>query len=92
MKLLTRYKSGDVIGKKVALQKNHSQRFAKVFRKVTGNKQLVPYSLRHTGKHLSDTKGVGYLYVLESMCGWNAGNKQAKDNCGKAGIFTRPYI
>jgi integrase len=92
LKLLTQYKSGYVVGEKVALQQNHSQRFAKVLREVTGNEELVPYSCRHTGKHLADTKGVGHLDVLETMFGWNSGQKQAKDNYGNAGIFTKPYI
>jgi len=92
LKLLTLNNTGYVVGEKVALQQNHSQKFAKVLREVTGNDQLIPYSCRHTGKHLADTKGIGHDDVLESMFGWSAGKRQAKDNYGKAGIYSPTYI
>ncbi|HAK50785.1 MAG TPA: hypothetical protein DCM54_02615 [Gammaproteobacteria bacterium] len=92
LKLLTLNNAGYVVGEKVALQQNHSQKFAKVLREVTGNDQLIPYSCRYTGKHLADTKGIGHDDVLESMFGWRARKKQAKDNYGKAGIYSPTYI
>jgi hypothetical protein len=92
LELLTQYKEGYVVGDKVAHQQNHSAKFASVLRKVTGNNELVPYSCRHTGKFLADTKGVGHKDVTETMFGWTGNKREAKDNYGKAGIFSKPYI
>jgi hypothetical protein len=52
----------------------------------------VPYSCRHTGKFLANTKGVGHKDVMETMFGWTGSKREAKDNYGKAGIFSKPYI
>ena len=90
--LLTKYKEGYVVGEKAANQQNHSGKFSDVLRKVTGNSQLVPYSCRHTGKFLANTKGVGHKDVMETMFGWTGNKREAKDNYGKAGIFSKPYI
>jgi hypothetical protein len=92
LELLNKYKEGYVVGDIVAHQQNHSQKFASVLRKVTGNPKLVPYSCRHTGKFLANTKGVGHLDVMECMFGWSGNKREAKDNYGKAGIFSKPYI
>ena len=92
LELLTKYKEGYVVGDIVAHQQNHSGKFASVLRKVTGNPKLVPYSCRHTGKFLADTKGVGHKDVTETMFGWTGNKREAKDNYGKAGIFSKPYI
>tara|TARA_B110000003_G_C16586196_1_gene509962 strand:- start:187 stop:1467 length:1281 start_codon:yes stop_codon:yes gene_type:complete len=92
LELLTKYKEGYVVGDKVAHQQNHSAKFASVLREVTGNNELVPYSCRHTGKFLADTKGVGHKDVTETMFGWTGNKREAKDNYGKAGIFSKPYI
>ena len=90
--LLTKYKEGYVVGEKAANQQNHSGKFSDVLRKVTGNFQLVPYSCRHTGKFLANTKGVGHKDVMEAMFGWTGNKREAKDNYGKASIFSKPYI
>ena len=92
LELLTKYKEGYVVGEKVAHQQNHSAKFASVLREVTGNNELVPYSCRHTGKFLADTKGVGHKDVTETMFGWTGNRREAKDNYDKAGIFSKPYI
>ena len=90
--LLTKYESGYVVGEKVATQQNHSSMFKKCLSEVTGNSQLVPYSCRHTGKHLAETKGVGHLDIMRTMFGWTKGTKEAMDNYGRAGIFSKAYI
>ena len=90
--LLTKFKEGYVVGEEVAYQTGHSGKFAAVLRKVTGNRQLVPYSCRHTGKFLANTKGVGHMDVMETMFGWTGNKREVKDNYGRAGIFSKPYI
>ena len=90
--LLTKFKEGYVVGEEVAYQTGHSGKFAAVLRKVTGNPQLVPYSCRHTGKFLANTKGVGHMDVMETMFGWTGNKREVKDNYGRAGIFSKPYI
>ena len=92
--LLTQNASGYVVGERVAMQTttSHSKRLKKCLQRVTGNDQLVAYSCRHTGKHLAETKGVGHLDVIRTMFGWTKGAKEAMDNYGKAGIFSKTYI
>jgi integrase len=92
LSLLTKFKEGYVVGEEVAYQTGHSGKFAAVLRKVTGNRQLVPYSCRHTGKFLANTKGVGHMDVMETMFGWTGNKREVKDNYGRAGIFSKPYI
>ena len=90
--LLTMYESGYVVGEKIAMQQNHSTLFKKCLIEVTGNKKIVPYSCRHTGKHLAETKGIGHLDIMRTMFGWTKGTKEAMDNYGRAGIFSKSYI
>lgn len=92
--LLMQNVSGYVVGENVAMQSttSHSKRLKKCLQRATGNDQLTHYSCRHTGKHLAETKGVGHLDVMRTMFGWTKGAKEAMDNYGRAGIFSKTYI
>ena len=53
----------------------------------------MPYSYRHTGKHLADIKGYGGSDDLKLAFGWKNGKTSSiSDEYGKAGLFAPPLI
>lgn len=93
--LLMFFKEGSVVGAKRANQTeaNHSKLLKQALRNITGNDELVPYSYRHTGKHLADIKDVGGTDELRLAFGWKNGKTDSvSDGYGKAGIYAPPLI
>lgn len=93
--LLMFYRQGSIAGPKRALQTgaNHSKVLKDALRRITGNKTLIPYSYRHTGKHLADIKGYGESDDLKLAFGWKNGTTSSiSDQYGKAGLFAAPLI
>ena len=93
--LLMFFKEGSVVGSKRANQTeaNHSKLLKQALISITGNEELVPYSYRHTGKHLADIKDVGGTDELHLAFGWKNGKTNSvADGYGKAGIYAAPLI
>ena len=59
---------------------------------ITGDGELDPYSLRHTGKHLADIKGVGESQYVKIMFGWKNKKRDDSDTYAAAGHFAPPLI
>jgi integrase len=60
--------------------------------KATGNPKLTAYSLRHTGNHLGDIKGISNLPQFSRMFGWRAIESHIQSDYGKAGIYSNTMI
>ena len=60
--------------------------------KATGNPKLTAYSLRHTGNHLGEIKGISNLPQFSRMFGWRAVESSIQSDYGKAGIFSNTMI
>ena len=93
--LLMFYRKGSIAGPKRAMQTeaNHSKVLKQALRRITANDALVPYSYRHTGKHLADIKGYGGSDDLKLAFGWKNGKTSTiSDEYGKAGLFAPPLI
>jgi hypothetical protein len=93
--LLTFFKEGSIVGNKRAMQTeaNHSKLLKTALRQISGNHDLVAYSLRHSGKHLADIKDVGSSDELRLAFGWKNGKTNSvADEYGKAGIYAAPLI
>ena len=65
----------------------HSKLIKDQLRKATGNPVLTAYSMRHTGKHLGEIKGVSNLPTFQRMFGWSSGS-DIQDDYGAAGIYS----
>jgi integrase len=65
----------------------HSKVIKEQLFKATGNPVLTAYSMRHTGKHLGEIKGVSHLPTFQRMFGWSSGS-DVEDDYGKAGIYS----
>ena len=65
----------------------HSKVIKEQLFKATGNPALTAYSMRHTGKHLGEIKGVSNLPTFQRMFGWSSGS-DVEDDYGKAGIYS----
>ena len=65
----------------------HSKLIKDQLRKATGNPALTAYSMRHTGNHLGDIKGVSNLPTFKRMFGWSSGSN-IQDDYGAAGIYS----
>lgn len=72
-------------------ESNHSKIIKDQLRKATGNPALTAYSMRHTGKHLGEIKGVSNLPAFQRMFGWSSGS-DVEDDYGKAGIFSNAML
>jgi hypothetical protein len=93
--LLMFYRQGSIAGPKRAMQTeaNHSKVLKEALQRITGNDALIPYSYRHTGKHLADIKGYGGSDDLRLAFGWKNGKTNSiSDEYGKAGLFAAPLI
>ena len=55
--------------------------------RATGNPTLTAYSMRHTGNHLGEIKGVSNLPTFKRMFGWSSGSN-IQDDYGAAGIYS----
>lgn len=73
-------------------ESRHSKLLKEQLIKATGNPELIPYSLRHTGKHLGEIKGVSSLETFQRMCGWTSGGSKVTDDYGRAGVFSTSMI
>lgn len=73
-------------------ESRHSKLLKEQLTKATGNPELIPYSLRHTGKHLGEIKGVSNLETFQRMLGWTSGGSKVKDDYGRAGVFSTSMI
>ena len=60
--------------------------------KATGNPKLTAYSLRHTGNHLGEIKGISNLPQFGRMFGWRPVESHIQSDYGKAGIFSKAMI
>lgn len=65
----------------------HSKLIKDQLHKATGNPALTAYSMRHTGKHLGEIKGVSNLPTFQRMFGWSSGSN-IQDDYGAAGIYS----
>jgi integrase len=65
----------------------HSKLIKDQLYKATGNPALTAYSMRHTGKHLGEIKGVSNLPTFQRMFGWASGSN-IQDDYGAAGIYS----
>jgi len=65
----------------------HSKLIKDQLRKATGNPALTAYSMRHTGNHLGDIKGVSNLPTFKRMFGRSSGSN-IQDDYGAAGIYS----
>ena len=60
--------------------------------KATGNPKLTAYSLRHTGNHLGEIKGISNLPQFTRMFGWNPTESRIQSDYGKAGIYSNSML
>jgi hypothetical protein len=58
---------------------------------ATGNPALTAYSMRHTGMHLGEIKGVSRLPTFQRMFGWSTGD-DVQDDYGAAGIYSESML
>ena len=65
----------------------HSKLIKDQLYKATGNPALTAYSMRHTGNHLGEIKGVSNLPTFKRMFGWSSGSN-IQDDYGAAGIYS----
>ena len=68
-------------------ESRHSKLIKDGMYKATGNPALTAYSMRHTGKHLGEIKGVSRLPTFHRMFGWSSGD-EVQDDYGAAGIYS----
>ena len=69
----------------------HSKLIKDQLRRATGNPALTAYSMRHTGNHLGDIKGVSNLPTFKRMFGWSSGS-DIQDDYGAAGIYSNAML
>ena len=69
----------------------HSKIIKDALRRATGNPALTAYSMRHTGNHLGEIKGVSNLPTFKRMFGWSSGSN-IQDNYGAAGIYSEAML
>ncbi len=68
-------------------ESRHSKLIKDELLKATGNTALTAYSMRHTGKHVGEIKGVSRLPTFQRMFGWSSGDG-VQDDYGAAGIYS----
>jgi integrase len=73
-------------------ESTHTNVMKRQLLKATGNPKLTAYSLRHTGNHLGDIKGISNLPQFSRMFGWSAVESHIQSDYGKAGIFSNTMI
>ena len=71
----------------IQTESNHSKLIKDGLYEATGNPALTAYSMRHTGKHLGEIKGVSKLPTFQRMFGWSSGDG-VQDDYGAAGIYS----
>ena len=77
-----------VCGKRaMQTESRHSKLIKDGLYEATGNTALTAYSMRHTGKHLGEIKGVSRLPTFQRMFGWSSGDG-VQDDYGAAGIYS----
>jgi integrase len=69
----------------------HSKLIKDQLYKATGNPALTAYSMRHTGKHLGELKGISELPTFKRMFGW-ASTSTTQDDYGAAGIYSNAMM
>ena len=69
----------------------HSKIIKDALRRATGNPALTAYSMRHTGNHLGEIKGVSNLPTFKRMFGWSSGSN-IQDDYGAAGIYSEAML
>jgi len=72
-------------------ESRHSKLMKDGLYKATGNPVLTAYSMRHTGKHLGEIKGVSRLPTFQRMFGWSSGD-DVQDDYGAAGIYSESML
>jgi len=70
----------------------HTNLMKRELLRATGNPKLTAYSLRHTGNHLGDIKGISNLPQFGRMFGWRPVESHIQSDYGKAGIFSNSMI
>jgi len=73
-------------------ESTHTHVMKRELLRVTGNPKLTAYSLRHTGNHLGNIKGISSLPQFGRMFGWNPVESQIQNNYAKKGIFANAMI
>ena len=73
-------------------ESRHSKLLKEQLFNATGNPELIPYSLRHTGKYLGEIRGVADLPAFKRMCGWTDKDSKVADDYGRAGVFSASMI
>lgn len=73
-------------------ESTHTHVMKRQLLKATGNPKLTAYSLRHTGNHLGEIKGISNLPQFSRMFGWRAVESSIQSDYGKAGIFSDTMI
>jgi integrase len=73
-------------------ESTHTRLMKRQLLRATGNPKLTAYSLRHTGNHLGDIKGISNLPQFGRMFGWRPVESHIQSDYGKAGIFSNSMI
>ena len=83
---------GSICGKRATQTESmHSKIIKDALRRATGNPALTAYSMRHTGNHLGEIKGVSNLPTFKRMFGWSSGSN-IQDDYGAAGIYSEAML
>ena len=78
-------------GRAMQTESRHSKVIKDGLLEATGNPALTAYSMRHTGKHLGEIKGVSRLPTFQRMFGWSTGD-DVQDDYGAAGIYSESML
>ena len=70
----------------------HTNLMKRELLRATGNPNLTAYSLRHTGNHLGEIKGISNFPQFGRMFGWRPVESHIQSDYGKAGIFSNSMI
>ena len=86
------YGFASICGKRAEqTEATHSKLIKDQMLKATGNSKLIPYSMRHTGKHLGELKGISEFPTFKRMFGW-ASTSATQDDYGAAGIYSNAMM
>jgi len=70
----------------------HTNLMKRELLRATGNPKLTAYSLRHTGNHLGEIKGLSNLPQFARMFGWKPSGVNSQSDYGRAGIFSTAMV
>ena len=83
---------GSICGRRAEqTEATHSKLIKGEMLKATGNPKLTAYSMRHTGKHIGEIKGISGLPTFQRMFGW-ASDSAIQDDYGAAGIYSNAML